>query len=127
MVQLDIRVDAAPGEAVKAMEMPRAFTLVGQGGANVLGDQIVNAAWVVDAEGVQLRGGAVYAWCYGGCCELPRYWSSVEAAADFHGSLILDADGTVRAPRDEAPREAAPGDEAAPCDVVPGGDNSEAG
>lgn len=123
MFELDVRVasDARSSEAMGRVEMPTAFMLIGQGGANVLGGQTTDAAWVVDAEGVVLRGGATYAWCRSGCCESPRHWPSVEAAADFHGSLILDGDGCVRAPREAVSREATPGD------VVPGGDGPEAG
>lgn len=104
MFQLDARsaAGAESGGAVDLAEMPRGFMLVGQGGSNVLG-HAADEAWVVDAEGVMLRSGAVYAWCRSGCCAQPKYWPSVEAAADFHGSVILDGDGTVRAPRDVVP------------------------
>lgn len=94
-----------------ALETPKAFMLIGRGGPNVLDDQPAGGALVVDAEGVQLRSGATYAWCRTGCCGQPRYWPSAEAAADFHGSLILDSNGTIRAPGNvssNAPGDAVP-------------------
>lgn len=79
------------------LETPRSFMLIGRGGPDVVSDEPAGAL-VVDAEGVVLRSGATYAWCRAGCCEQPRRWPSIDAAADFHGSWILDDDGTVRAP-----------------------------
>lgn len=84
--------------SVGGLETPKAFMLVGRGGPDVLDGEAGRGALVVDAEGVTLRSGATYAWCRNGCCEQPRYWPSVEAAADFHGSYIVCGDGTVRAP-----------------------------
>lgn len=78
--------------------MPRPFVLVGYQGPYVANDH-GTAPLLVDAEGVQLASGAVYAWCHGGCCaDRPRAWPSIEAAADFHGSYIVDASGAVRDP-----------------------------
>lgn len=74
--------------------MPRAFMLVGQGGPHVLDDHGIPPT-IIDAEGVQLLSGAVYTWCHTDCCsDRPRSWPSVEAAADYHGSLVLFPDET---------------------------------
>jgi hypothetical protein len=86
----------------EAVELPRAFVLVGQGGPNVVGSAYGAAPLLVDAEGVVLRSGAVYAWCRTGCCtQVPRQWPSVDAAADYHGSVIVEGDGTR--PPDDPP------------------------
>lgn len=96
MLEQEIR---AARDACAAIEQPRAFVLIGQGGPNVIDPGTGRAPIVIDAEGIVLRGGAVYAWCRTGCCDQhPKRWPSVDAAADFHGSWILDRDGTVRAP-----------------------------
>lgn len=77
---------------------PEAFVLVGYHGPYVANDH-GTPPLLIDAEGVVLASGAVYAWCHGGCCEQrPRPWVSVDAAADFHGSYIVTGNGTVRAP-----------------------------
>lgn len=77
--------------------MPKAFMLIGHGGPNILNDH-GRPPTVIDAEGVQLLSGAVYTWCRTDCCpDRPRSWPSIEAAADFHGSLVLFPD---EAPRD---------------------------
>ncbi|HEY3685775.1 MAG TPA: hypothetical protein VGL93_22275 [Streptosporangiaceae bacterium] len=82
----------AGGQAI-----PRPFVLVGYTGPYVANDHGA-APLLIDAEGVVLASGAVYAWCHGGCCAaMPRRWPSVDAAADYHGSYILIG-GTVRAP-----------------------------
>lgn len=94
-------------EACAGAEVPRGFVLVGQGGLNLVdagpGFGNERARLVVDGEGVVLRGGAVRVWCHGGCCKyVPQDWASVDAAAEFHGSYIVEqaaADGvTVRPP-----------------------------
>jgi len=80
--------------------MPKAFMLVGHGGPHVLDDHGTPPT-IIDAEGVQLLSGAVYAWCHADCCpDRPRSWTSVEAAADYHGSLILFPDEAPRDPKD---------------------------
>lgn len=79
-------------ETGAAVELPRSFVLVGRGGINVIDDGGIGAPLVVDGEGVVLRGGAVYAWCRAGCCtDSPRRWPSIDAAADYHGSYVIDA------------------------------------
>lgn len=89
-------------DACAAVELPYAFVLVGRGGGNIIDAGTGPAPLVIDAEGVVLRGGAVFAWCRAGCCDhVPQRWSSVDAAADFHGSLVVDRDGT-RTPDDTA-------------------------
>lgn len=116
MFELNVRIAADEEEALGAVEVPRAFMLVGKGHANVIG-RTADEVLVVDAEGVVLRSGAVYAWCCGGCCSQPTYWSSVDAVGDFHGSVIVvEGDGTVRALG-----------ETASGDTYPGGDVPEAG
>lgn len=76
--------------------MPEPFVLVGHSGPYVVDDH-GTAPLLIDAEGVVLPSGAVYAWCAAGCCERPRRWDSVDAAADFHGSYIVTS-GDVREP-----------------------------
>lgn len=94
-------------EACAVAEVPRGFVLVGLGGLNLVdagqpGFGAERARLVVDGEGVVLRGGAVRVWCHGGCCkDVPREWASVDAAAEFHGSYVVEKTGdrvTVRAP-----------------------------
>lgn len=85
-------------DACATVDLPRAFVLVGKGGTNVIGSGPGEYPYVIDAEGVVLRAGAVFAWCRNGCCdEIPRRWRSVDEAADFHASYIVD-DATVRPP-----------------------------
>lgn len=88
-------------DACGDVELPRPFVLVGQGGLNVIesgSGPFGSAPFVVDGEGVVLRGGAVYVWCCAGCCtRVPQQWQSVDAAAEFHGSYIVDG-GSVRVP-----------------------------
>lgn len=91
------------------VELPQPFVLVGRGGLNVVDDGGIGAPLVIDGEGVVLRGGAVYAWCRAGCCtDSPRRWPSVDAAADYHGSYIIDAgavhDDQARRPEDPLDR-----------------------
>ena len=82
--------------------MPQPFALVGYQSPYVLPSG-GRPPLLIDAEGVVLMSGAVYAWCRTGCCGAnPRHWPSVEAAADYHGSYIIGADGTVRGPGDPA-------------------------
>lgn len=76
--------------------LPEPFVLVGHSGPYVV-EAHGAAPLLIDAEGVVLESGAVYTWCTGGCCERPRRWDSVDAAADFHGSYIVTA-GAVREP-----------------------------
>ena len=76
--------------------IPEPFVLVGYTGPHVVNDH-GTAPLLIDAEGVVLASGAVYAWCAAGCCERPRRWGSVDAAADFHGSYIVTGDA-VREP-----------------------------
>lgn len=91
------RVAADWNEGGRAI--PRTFVLVGYAGPYVVNDH-GTAPLMVDAEGVVLGSGAVYAWCHGGCCApMPRRWPSVDAAADFHGSYIVTG-GDVRLPAD---------------------------
>lgn len=78
--------------------MPAPFTLVGYQSPYVLASN-GRPPLIIDAEGVVLASGAVYAWCRTGCCgQNPRRWPSVEAAADFHGSFIVGHDGSIIAP-----------------------------
>lgn len=102
MSELDHRVTDGAAEVLAAAEMPKTFMLVGEGGPDVLGvGRMAGEVWVVDAEGVVLRDGSVYAWCsHNDCCRNPRRWPSVDHAAECHGSLILHADGTLRVPFD---------------------------
>jgi hypothetical protein len=80
--------------------MPKAFMLIGQGGPHVLEDH-GNPPTIIDAEGIQLVSGAVYTWCHTDCCTArPRSWPSVEAAADYHGSLILYTNEPPQDPKD---------------------------
>lgn len=72
--------------------LPEPFVLVGYSGPQVVNEHGATPL-LIDAEGVVLASGAVYAWCSGGCCERPRRWDSVDAAADFHGSYIVTGDG----------------------------------
>lgn len=102
MLEPEIRV--AP-EACAAVELPGGFLLIGHGGANVIDTGIGQTPVVIDAEGVVLRSGTVFAWCRAGCCgQIPQRWSSVDAAADYHGSYIVDHDGT-RLPMDRSALE----------------------
>lgn len=78
--------------------IPEPFVLVGYTGPHVVNDHGA-APLLIDAEGVVLASGVVYAWCYGGCCAQPRRWESVDAAADFHGSYIVTGSAAVREPR----------------------------
>lgn len=96
MFELEVRIAR---EACGDVELPRPFVLVGRGGLNVVESGPFGwAPFVVDGEGVVLRGGAVYVWCCAGCCrQAPQQWQSVDAAAEFHGSYIVEA-GAVRVP-----------------------------
>jgi hypothetical protein len=77
---------------------PEAFVLVGYHGPYVANDH-GNPPPLIDAEGVVLASGTVFAWCHGGCCvQRPRAWESIGAATDSHGSYIVAADGAVRVP-----------------------------
>lgn len=99
MLELEIR---AVRDACATLDLPSPFVLVGRGGTNVVGSGPGEDPYVIDAEGVILRAGAVYTWCRNGCCdEIPRRWKSVDEAADFHASYIIE-DDTVRLPGDEA-------------------------
>jgi hypothetical protein len=99
MVDTDVRrvaADWAGGDPA----MPRPFVLVGYNSPYVANDH-GTAPLLIDAEGVQLPSGAVYVWCNGCCCaDRPRAWPSIEAAADYHGSYIVDSSGAVREPAD---------------------------
>ena len=76
--------------------MPEPFVLVGYHGPYVANDHGA-APLLIDAEGVRLSTGAVFAWCHGGCCtDRPRRWETVDAAAEYHGSYIIDATGHAR-------------------------------
>lgn len=88
MFELETRVAR---EACAAVELPRPFLLVGIGGSNVIGAAYGPGPLLIDAEGVVLRSGAVYAWCRTGCCtQIPRAWPSVDAVADYHGSFVVE-------------------------------------
>lgn len=96
MTQPDVR-RAAADWAGGGHRLPEPFVLVGFAGPYVANDHGAPPL-LVDAEGVTLASGAVFAWCHGDCCdERPRRWPSVDAAADYHGSFIVTP-GTVRAP-----------------------------
>lgn len=95
MVEIDIRIAR---DACGEVDLPKSFVLVGQGGTNVIESAPGQGPFVIDAEGVELRGGAVFVWCRTGCCaQNPRKWASVDAAADYHGSYIVESGG-IRLP-----------------------------
>lgn len=75
--------------------LPEPFVLVGYTGPHVINDH-GTAPLLADADGVALPSGAVYTWCHSGCCTNPRRWDSIDAAADFHGSYIVTAEGVRR-------------------------------
>lgn len=86
-------------EACHSVDLPVTFVLIGQGGPQVIEVEGAQAPYVVDAEGAVLRSGGVYVWCHAGCCrEIPRQWASVDAAADYHGSIIVEDGGRARVP-----------------------------
>ena len=94
----DVRDDWSRGK----LSIPQPFALVGYQSPYVVSSD-GRPPLVIDAEGVVLLSGAVYAWCRTGCCgPSPRHWPSVEAAADYHGSYIVGPNGAVRAPDDPA-------------------------
>lgn len=102
MLDLDLRIVRHDWSSQKPA-MPTAFTLVGYGSPHVLSAD-GRPPLVIDAEGVVLASGAVYTWCRTSCCgPNPRYWSSAEAAADFHGSYIVGHDGNITSPVSEEP------------------------
>lgn len=79
--------------------LPTPFLLVGEGGLSLVESGARTPSGreplVIDGEGVVLRSGAVFVWCRSGCCaENPQRWSSVEEAAGFHGSYIVNMEKT---------------------------------
>lgn len=95
MLEIDIRIAR---DACGDVDLPKPFVLVGQGGANVIGCAPGQGPFVIDGEGVELRGGAVFVWCRTGCCaQIPRKWPSVDSAADYHGSYVVETGG-IRLP-----------------------------
>lgn len=86
-------------DACHSVDLPATFVLIGQGGTNVIEIEGAQAPFVVDAEGVVLRSGAVHVWCHAGCCrQIPQQWASIDAAADYHGSIIVEDGGRPRVP-----------------------------
>lgn len=82
---------------VKA-ELPQPFVLIGYDSPFVLttGER---GPLIIDADGVVFLSGEVFTWCRSGCCATnPRRWASVKQAAEAHGSYVVSADGSIRAP-----------------------------
>ncbi|HEY3684776.1 MAG TPA: hypothetical protein VGL93_17200 [Streptosporangiaceae bacterium] len=99
MFELDIKIIHDDWSNTDRVPMPQPFVLVGYQGPYVIPTESGRGPLLIDAEGVALAGGAVYVWCRSTCCpRQPQRWSSIEAAADYHGSFIIEADGTVREP-----------------------------
>lgn len=96
MFELEVRVAR---DACDAVDLPGTFVLIGQGGPNVIDVKGGQPPYMVDAEGVVLRSGAVHVWCHAGCCrQIPQQWSSVDAAANYHGSIVVESGNEARAP-----------------------------
>lgn len=104
MLDLDIKIIRGDWANSPDTPMPQPFVLVGYQSAYVIPNDGGRGPLLIDAEGVKLPNGAVYAWCRIGCChQHPQQWPSIDAVADFHGSVIVDADGNIRAPEDTNP------------------------
>ena len=99
MLDLDIKTIRNDWRNARDISMPQPFLLVGYRSAYVISNDGGRGPLLIDAEGVKLPNGAVYAWCRIGCChQHPQRWPGVDAVADFHGSRIVESDGTVRDP-----------------------------
>lgn len=97
MFEMDTR-EVSADWAGGGHQVPHPFVLVGYHSPYVANDHGA-APLLIDAEGVMLASGAVYTWCRTGCCtDHPRTWPTIDAAADYHGSYIIDTTGAAHTP-----------------------------